>query len=128
MKETLKERLDRIGAEAEAAEADQIDRPLPPHVKVSRPNRARSKVLQVRLNPEELEAVERIAQRRGLPVSTVAREQLLRLIEGNCQIDPTEPLASIRATLLQAVGQVQDLQSRPEVLAGLAQRTDVPAG
>ncbi|MGV0607366.1 hypothetical protein [Mycolicibacterium sp. XJ1904] len=56
MKETLDQKLDRIGAEAEAAEADQTDRPLPPHVKVSRPNQARSKVLQVRLNPEEFDA------------------------------------------------------------------------
>lgn len=71
------------------AEADEIERadanadpgePAPAHVKVSRPNRARSRVLQVRLNPEELDALEAIADRRSLPVSTVAREQLLRLV------------------------------------------------
>jgi hypothetical protein len=68
--------------EIEAAEhtADP-DAPLPEHVKVSQPGRARSKVLQVRLNPGELEALEAIADGRGLPVSTVAREQLLELIE-----------------------------------------------
>lgn len=76
-------RLEQALAEAdaiEAAEADQTDRALPGHVKVSRPNRSRSKVLQVRLNPEELEAMERIAAARDVPVSTVARDQLLALI------------------------------------------------
>lgn len=72
--------LDAEGAHAESAEADQRDRPLSPHVRVSRPNRARSRVLQVRLNPEEYDALERIAESRELPVSTIAREQLLRLI------------------------------------------------
>jgi hypothetical protein len=64
----------------EAAEADQTERPLPAHVKVSRPGHARSKVLQVRLNPDEYDALERIADRRELPVSTIARAQLLKLI------------------------------------------------
>jgi hypothetical protein len=85
----VRERLeDRLAAEAEAAEnaPDEDDgQPLPPHVKVSRPNQARSKVLQVRLNPEEFEAVERIARRRGLPPSTVARAQLLQLIANEGQ-------------------------------------------
>ncbi|MBF4194550.1 ribbon-helix-helix domain-containing protein [Mycolicibacterium phlei] len=77
------ERLERALAEAdeiEAAEADQTDRPLPAHVKASRPGHARSKVLQVRLNPEEYDALEAIARRRNLPVSTVARAHLLQLI------------------------------------------------
>ncbi|WP_264016045.1 hypothetical protein [[Mycobacterium] manitobense] len=47
---------------------------------MSRPNRSTSRVLQVRLSPEEMEALERIAKRRKVPVSTVAREQLLGLI------------------------------------------------
>nr|WP_318276350.1 hypothetical protein [Mycobacterium eburneum] len=76
----LTDLLNEASEEAEAARGHDEDAPLPPHVNVSRPNRARSKVLQVRLNPEELEALEAIAERRELPVSTVAREQLLRLI------------------------------------------------
>lgn len=67
-------------AEAEAGEADQTDGPIPNQVTVSRPNRARSKVLQVRLNPDEFDAIERIAAGRGLPPSTVAREHLLAMI------------------------------------------------
>lgn len=74
------------------AEADEIEAaehtsnpnaPLPDHVEVSQPGRARSKVLQVRLNPEEMTALEAIAERRELPVSTVAREQILRLLDAD---------------------------------------------
>ncbi len=96
-------RLEQALAEAdeiEAAEADQTDRPTPPHVKVSRPGRARSKVLQVRLNPEEFEAIEQIAKRRGLPSSTVAREQLLKLI-AESEFEPSD-LAGM-ASQLEAV-------------------------
>jgi len=80
MSDKTADKLAAIAAEAEAAEADQSDRPIPAHVTVSRPNRARSKVLQVRLNPDEFEAIERIAAKRGLPPSTVARERLLAMI------------------------------------------------
>lgn len=90
-----KELRDLINEEAEAAEeaeADQTDRPLPPHVKVSQPGRARSRVLQVRLNPDEYEAIERIAEDRGLPVSTIARAQLLGLLDKSADDDPLQKL------------------------------------
>lgn len=107
MTETLKDRLDRIGAEAEAAEADQTDRPIPPHVKVSRPNRARSKVLQVRLNPEEFDALERIAERRELPVSTIAREGLLELINEESSLDPAAQIAAAADKIRSLVSRVR---------------------
>jgi hypothetical protein len=78
-KRRLNDLLAEVADEAEAAEADQTERPIPDHVKVTRGN-PRSKVLQVRLNPDEMAALEAIAERRELPVSTIAREQLLRLI------------------------------------------------
>lgn len=77
----LTDLLNQAAAEAEAGEADQSDRPIPPHVTVSRPNQARSKVLQVRLTPEEFDAVERAAEQRGLPASTVARERLVKMLQ-----------------------------------------------
>lgn len=79
MNKNLDDLLADIGNEAEAAEVDQADKSIPPHAKITRGN-PRSKVLQVRLNPEELEALDRIARSRELPVSTIAREQLLRLM------------------------------------------------
>ena len=105
MKETLDDRLVRLGAEAEAGEADQTDRPIPPHVKVSRPNQTRSKVLQVRLSPAEFEAIERIAQRRGLPSSTVAREQLLALFNTHESFNAHE--SPVAPTLTEIVAQFE---------------------
>ncbi|MGA5467193.1 hypothetical protein [Mycobacterium sp. NPDC050041] len=113
-------KLDEALAEAdeiEAAEADQTDRPIPPHVKVSRPNRSRSRVLQVRLNPDEMEALERIAERRELPVSTVAREQLLRLLTED-GADTASRASEVAATLMLVANQVQDLLS--EIDSGIA--------
>ena len=80
MSDKTADKLAAIAAEAEVAETDQTDRPIPAHVTVGRPNRARSRVLQVRLNPDEFEAIERIAADRGLPPSTVGRERLLAMI------------------------------------------------
>lgn len=73
--------LDEEGAAAEDAEVDQTARPLPDGVKVTQPGRARSKVLQVRLNPEEYQALEQIAARRDIPVSTLARAELLKAVD-----------------------------------------------
>jgi hypothetical protein len=72
---------DLLASEGEAAESFEEDQaaPYPDHVKITGGN-PRSKVLQVRLNPDEMAALERIVERRGLPVSTIAREQLLKLI------------------------------------------------
>lgn len=96
MSKSLDDRLAQLGDEAEAGEADQTDRPIPAHVKVTRGN-ARSKVLQVRLNEDEFAAIERIAARRELPASTVAREQLLKLIAADETDDPATALAQIQA-------------------------------
>jgi len=71
-----------IDEEARAAEAEPDDdgHQMPENVTASQPNRVRSKVLQVRLSDEEFAAVERAAERRQLPASTVARERLLKLL------------------------------------------------
>lgn len=74
-------------------------------MKVSRPNRARSKVLQVRLNPEEFEAIERIAAARGQPASTVARERLLQMIQEDERID----VGDVAAQLSAAADQIKTL-------------------
>lgn len=116
-------RLEQALAEAdeiEAAEADQTDRPLPPHVKVSRPGRARSKVLQVRLNPDEMDALEEIAARRELPVSTIAREHLLGLIDQ--QRSPTgaaETLTSIAQALMRMSAELRETSAGPRAVNNL---------
>jgi hypothetical protein len=67
-----------IEKEVASIEADR-DAPFDSSTKITRGN-GRSKVLQVRLNPDELAELERVAAKRGLPTSTVAREAITRLI------------------------------------------------
>ena len=109
---------DLLAAEAAAAEAFEADQsaPYPDHVKISQPNRARSKVLQVRLNPGEFEAIERIAAGRGLPPSTVARERLLAMVREE-QDEPGDVAAQLAAVADQ-IRAVADRMSRGVVAAG----------
>lgn len=77
-KETKKDLTALLAEEADAIDANR-DAAITEAATVSR-GHGRSKTLQVRLNPEELEELERVAASRGLPTSTVAREAILRLI------------------------------------------------
>lgn len=74
----LKDLIDAEAAAAEAAEADQ-DSPVRSDVQVTR-GHDRAKTLQIRLNEEELGELAALAEDRGLPVSTVARQLLLQSI------------------------------------------------
>lgn len=74
---------------------------------VSRPNRARSKVLHVRLSPEEFEAVERVAAARGLPASTVARDRLLAMVA-----EDSAESGDVGAELVAVVEQLQRIVGR----------------
>ncbi|MGB8381919.1 MAG: hypothetical protein WCG47_11820 [Dermatophilaceae bacterium] len=68
-----------IDAEAEAAEAAEADQASVARsdVKVTR-GHDRARTLQIRLNEEELGELVALANDRGLPVSTVARQLLLQ--------------------------------------------------
>lgn len=71
--------LDEAAADAEAAE-DDLDVEIPAHAKITRGG-PRTRVLQVRLNDDELAALEALAESRGLPPSTVARELILNALD-----------------------------------------------
>jgi hypothetical protein len=77
-KRTKKDIAALLEEEAEAIDADR-DAPITDATTVTR-GHGRSKTLQIRFNPEELEELERVAASRGLPTSTVAREAILRLV------------------------------------------------
>jgi uncharacterized protein YbaP (TraB family) len=72
----LKDLLDAEGAAAEAGEGDKNS----PKRKTSKMTRGhdRAKTLQIRLNEDELAELTALAEDRGLPVSTVARQLLLQ--------------------------------------------------
>src|SRR5436190_20235093 len=71
----LDELLESEGAATEAAEADQ-ESMRRTDVKVTR-GHSRAKTLQIRLNEDELAQLTALAEERGLPVSTIARQLLL---------------------------------------------------
>src|ERR1700689_5308390 len=77
-KQEVKDDLAAIIEDEVAAIEAGRENPLADSARISRGN-GRSKVLQVRLNPEELAELEGGAATRGLPISTVAREGLVRL-------------------------------------------------
>lgn len=74
--DSIKDLIDAEAAASEQGEADQSDRDLPEGTTVTR-GRGRSRTLQVRLNQDEYAELEKLAQARDLPVSTVARSMLL---------------------------------------------------
>lgn len=78
MGKSIKQILDEEAAAAETTK-DDLDVEIPPHVKITRGG-PRTRVLQVRLNDDELAALEAMAERRNLPASTVVREMILNVL------------------------------------------------
>lgn len=72
----LERLLDAEGTAAEMAEADQ-QRVARTDVQVTRGHH-RTQTLQIRLNEDELAELTALAESRGLPVSTVARQLLIQ--------------------------------------------------
>lgn len=102
--------------EAASIDADR-DAPITDVTTVTR-GHGRSKTLQIRLNPEELEELERIAASRGLPTSTVAREAILRLIR------PVEARAAAASRLVDEFARYVDslaAEGGVRVAAGMSQ-------
>lgn len=85
-----------IAAEATASEQNK-DADLKPGTKATR-GHGRSKTLQVRLNDDEFAALARVAEERGVPASTLARNLLLRELR-EPTTDPRSLLARIRSDL-----------------------------
>jgi hypothetical protein len=68
-----------IDHETEASEENR-DAPIPHGATLSRPNRARSAVYSIRLDPDEVIALQTIADAAGLPPSTLARSWIVERI------------------------------------------------
>jgi predicted transcriptional regulator len=69
-----------IEEETEASEANP-DAPIAEDAKVTRPNRRRSTVYSIRLNPDEVAALQSIADAAGVPGSTLARSWIVERIQ-----------------------------------------------
>jgi Ribbon-helix-helix protein, copG family len=111
--------LDEAAADAEASERD-VDAVIPAHVNITHGG-PRTKVLQVRLNDDELAALESLAAERGLPASTVVREMILNAL------DPAPVQTAAKRRLVGQFKQYLDTVSGPGLasppLAALAGQT-----
>jgi hypothetical protein len=119
---TKKDLVALLEEEAAAAEANP-DAPITDATTVSR-GHGRSKTLQIRLNPEELEELERVAASRGLPTSTVAREAIMRMIR------PAQLRSADARRLVENFARyVDSLDTRPAPSGvGYVANLDAPAG
>lgn len=82
MAEITEQDLRNYAEEAERTKNDPEPADAP---SASRPGLARSKVLQVRLNPGEYDTLQRHAEERELPVSTIVRGWILARLDGESQ-------------------------------------------
>lgn len=102
--------------EGNAIEAD-VDAPITDATKVTR-GHPKTRTLQVRLSPEEYEGLEKIADERGLPVSTVAREQLQNLLRATQRSPEVSEVMSALEKLIAKVEKKSAVdvvyQSRPD--------------
>lgn len=76
---------DVLAEEGEAAESHELPDELPAHVRVSRPNRAKASVVSVRYSGEELEQLQRAAEKLHLPMSTLIRVWTLDRLDAGDQ-------------------------------------------
>jgi len=67
-------------AEEAAASEENRDAPIPASAKVTRPNRARSTVYSIRLNTDEVAAVQALAESAELPASTLVRSWIIERV------------------------------------------------
>lgn len=89
------ELIEELAAIEAAEENGDADASLPPHVRVTRGHN-RSRTLQVRLNDDELDRLNRVADEAGVPASTYARMLLLEGMDDQPRsvlptLDPSSP-------------------------------------
>ncbi len=100
-----KQLVEQIAAEAEAT----MNEPTPPGTVATRPNRAKSVMFSLRLNPDELAAVQQLASERDLPVAALVRGWIVQRLaaERNAPTDTAAVVERLEAdvrTLRKLVG------------------------
>ncbi len=85
MSENVKDIVEQIAAEAEAT----MDEPMPEGTVWKRPNRAKSATFSLRLNPEEVAAVQDLAREHGVSASALVRGWIVQrlTVDGNAPTD-----------------------------------------
>lgn len=82
-----------IAEEAEYAELHR-DEPIPADARATRPNRARSVMFSLRLNPDELAAVQDLASESDVPASALVRGWIVQRLAAE-RSAPTDTAAVV---------------------------------
>jgi hypothetical protein len=82
-----------ISEEAEYAERHR-EEPIPAAARATRRNRAKSVMFSLRLNPEELAAVQRLARDSDVPASALVRGWIVQRLEAELST-PTDTAAVV---------------------------------
>jgi len=90
-----KQLVEQIAAEAE----ETMDDPMPPGTVFTRPNRAKSVTFSLRLNPEELAALQELAGERDVPASALVRGWIVQRLaaERNAPTDTAAVVERLEA-------------------------------
>ena len=72
--------IEKLIDQETASSEENRDAPIPAGATLSRPNRARSAVYSIRLDPDEVVALQTIAEAADLPPSTLARSWIVERI------------------------------------------------
>jgi hypothetical protein len=90
-----KQLVEQIAAESEATMND----PMPPGTVFTRPNRAKSVMFSLRLNPDELAAVQELAGERDVPASALVRGWIVQRLaaERNAPTDTAAVVERLEA-------------------------------
>jgi len=99
-----------IDQETEASEANR-DAPIPEGATITRPNRGHSMVYSIRLNPDEVVALQALADGVGLPQSTLARSWIVERIQEE-RAELTDAEAELRAAQRHLAHLRRHLRSR----------------
>jgi hypothetical protein len=76
----MSSKIKRLVLEEATASEEKQDAPLSSNASVSRPNRSRSAVYSIRLNPDEVASVQALADEAGLPPSTLVRSWIVERV------------------------------------------------
>lgn len=82
-----------ISEEAEYAELHRDD-PIPADARATRPNRAKSVMFSLRLNPDELAGVQDLARESDVPASALVRGWIVQRLEAE-RNTPTDTAAVV---------------------------------
>ncbi|MGI9192971.1 MAG: hypothetical protein ACR2FO_00435 [Actinomycetota bacterium] len=106
-----------IAREGEASEANR-DAPIPKGARVTRPNRGRSTVYSIRLNPEEIAEVQALADSAQLPASTLVRSWIIERVRfERGEISDAE--AELCAAQLHLAHLKRHLSRPPKIASGI---------